>query len=353
MNKNYLLDELKKIQNEYLKLLKAINIDDKLLLSIDAMKVFWYRNKAIIDIALDYLHKPYEGVVFTAGTCLDIDDNDIYPFLLFGDCHIVDDPIFRISRAGLIPNEKRFTDYMLKSSKQIIENTIKLIEKYGDYVFILPIRLFYEINIGHSNIETDKVFLDLFKGKMTMKKYWEIKDINELDNALRKEVKNNLPLFQGDNSELDLGTRLENFKNENELPQQMTKTVNGIFFMAVYSKMGQAIDITRMTIASYVIPFIRDMTSLYYTDVILNHLNGKIENINLIRYRSQLCSLIYKIFDRKIVNGLPLEKFELLRKKSIVTNIWSNTNYSLSMNENIKNIDVMLKILYENIENSN
>lgn len=150
MAKDLLLHELSLLQEEYKELLIKASHDilsTNINAVIDEIIVFWSRNKKLVNCILNYLNKPFSSYVFTAATLLDIDDNEHFPFIAFGEYNFWDDPIYRyIEITKNIKNTnwgKRLQEEVLKT----INDNIKIIEKTNGFIYILPIRLLAEKKI--------------------------------------------------------------------------------------------------------------------------------------------------------------------------------------------------------------
>lgn len=343
MSNNLLQERLQETQKEYLSLLRAIDINKSLPQSLDAMSVFWYMNKEIVDLALEVLFKPHECVVFTAGTYLEVDANEVYPFLMFGENHVIDDPIFRISRLLNVLPDGNYSKKIITDIQNTIANTIKIMELYEKYILVLPLRYIFEIKYSSLEKESTKVFLDLFNDIDTMDKYFAINSAEELSNSLMRGVEKTIIFSNKDDVSLDLKTRLSKYKEDTKLPEGIT-TIAQLFFFAVFNRLSQAVAIFFMTITYNVLPYIRDYTAQIYFNIILNNFLDRTQDLDIVKLRAYICFGIEKIFDRDIVSGLHIDDFIQIKNDSGLNTLWfkksDNINYEEIRKEMIHKLNL-------------
>ncbi len=100
MKSNLLLNEIVRIQSEYLGLLSNLLPQLKCGHSpevLDEINLFWVRHMGAVQLYLKSTFGGENSYVFTAATFLDYEDAEYFPFLLLGEKHILDDPLGKYS----------------------------------------------------------------------------------------------------------------------------------------------------------------------------------------------------------------------------------------------------------------
>lgn len=167
---NLLLDSMKKIQQDYLRLLKTYESfgEDDVFFVYDEFRVFWLRHKREVEFFLNNFPSDLDTCAFIGGAYLDVESKAHIPFLAFGKKHIVDDPIYILSF-----NSSDSKSYCAKLLKRSIEDNISIISKYGDVFFVLPLSFLFVDQDFRSSF-AQKGFLSMLKNdKMTIKVFLE------------------------------------------------------------------------------------------------------------------------------------------------------------------------------------
>lgn len=176
-----MIEELGKIQNEYLLLLKNILGEIKkesLIDSLDLIQMFWIKSRNIILMASDHLFKYHDTFFLTAATIFDVNDSDQNIFLVNSDYLIFDDPIpsyLTFIATKDVPKEL-FSNYLAKLEeviKETIQDEIVLLEEKREFFFVLPLR-YYKSNIDtdFDSIKVTKKSFKLFLAKQLQRRYW-------------------------------------------------------------------------------------------------------------------------------------------------------------------------------------
>ena len=178
LTSNLLLNEIVKIQSEYLALLSNLLPQLKCGHSpevLDEINLFWVRHMGAVQLYLKSAFGGENSYVFTASTFLDYEDAEHFPFLLLGEKHILDDPLGKYSEMCNRMPAGQDAESLYTQIVQTAEDNIKIITNCRNYIFILPLRLLSQSQKYTSLFEIgEQVFLNLFV------------DIENLDNYFQK-----------------------------------------------------------------------------------------------------------------------------------------------------------------------
>ena len=136
MECNLLIDSMKVIQHKYLGLLKQYeNFESQDAYFIqNEFKIFWLRHKREVNFFLQNYPCGFDTCAFIGGAYLNVESNSHFPFLSFGNKHIVDDPIYILSMSTQDSDE-----YHAQILKESIKDDILILSKYSDLFFLLPL----------------------------------------------------------------------------------------------------------------------------------------------------------------------------------------------------------------------
>jgi hypothetical protein len=167
---NLLLDSMKKIQQDYLRLLKSYESfgDDDVFFVYDEFRTFWLRHKREVEFFLNHLPSDLDTCVFIGGAYLDVESKAHIPFLAFGKKHIIDDPIYILSF-----NRSDSKSYCAQLLKKSIEDNISIVSKYSDVFYILPLSFLFVDKDFRSSFAQQEFLRILKNNKMTIKSYLE------------------------------------------------------------------------------------------------------------------------------------------------------------------------------------
>ena len=343
-------DELYKIQEDYLKLLKESKdiIDSDWLSVVDNINKFWYKHKKIIKTALNNWFIPYETYIFTAACILDYKDKEHLPFLLYGNQHIFDDPICRYAQSSMAGKGSAFSVTLNEKIKDLIEDNILILENLNKSVLILPVS--YLSNDEKIDLvkSCDNAFLSLFDKQMTIQEYFEqIKTCNDLENLINEDLLKKLPFDTKDNFELSLKERIElHKKNNTYLPKEANDAE--IFYIIVYGHISQAMNVIFICMSYEFIPYLRyDVAFNYFTHLISNFRD--VDNIKTMIDKAGLSYFTKKIFDKSKVNITDIKDYKKKCSKfsqNVIKEVFINS--VLKPNINIKNLE---EIITKNLDN--
>lgn len=320
-----------KLQSDYLLLLKKIDIStgdyiDELI--IDQINLFWYSNKEIVNLYLEYVLSKNDSLVYTAASYFDTDDRNKDAFMILGNYHLFDDPLpDYIEQFNDIP-DKNLKKQMGIVLKDLIKNNIKLIEKIEQSILVLPLR--YLIKIFSDNEEKKshkmsvKIFLSLFSGIDTIEEYYaQIESISDLEVKLKENVKDFILLSSEDDNRNSLEERISIYVVENAdyfVFEDMK--IAQIFFMALYGRIRQALAMFEICLSWNLIPFSEAKVPQHYFNMIAN---------------------------------LMLDFFDLEESRNRITNIInkSNTIYVLNVELLKKDYDISIDIMKSKVKELN
>ncbi|MBO0482902.1 hypothetical protein [Candidatus Enterococcus courvalinii] len=262
-----MLEELRKIQNEYLLLLKNILGEVKkesLLDSLDVIQMFWIKNRNIILMASDHLFKYHDTFFLTATTIFDVNDSDQNIFLVNSDYLIFDDPIpnyLTFIATKDVPKEL-FSNYLEKLEEIVIEtiqDEIVLLEEKREFFFVLPLR-YYKSNIDpdFDPIKvTKKVVQNFFSKTITDEVLTKHQNIEKIINH---EAISKIVLFDGDNPNESIINRINNYieRNGDILPKNFSN-IQTLYF-ALIGDFQQAFNVLEASLYFNVIPLFRSFT---------------------------------------------------------------------------------------------
>ena len=178
MKSNLLLNEIIKIQSEYLALLSSLLPQLKCGQSpeaLDEVNLFWVRHMSAVQLYLKSTFGGENSYVFTASTFLDYEDSEHFPFLLLGEKHVLDDPLGKYSEMCNKMPAGQDAELLYRQTIQTAENNIKIISNCRNHIFILPLRLLSQSKEYNSLFKIgEQVFLNLFV------------DIEDLNDYFRK-----------------------------------------------------------------------------------------------------------------------------------------------------------------------
>ena len=225
MSKNltYLID----IQKEYFNLLNSkrdiVSSDDLSLIEIskivEEIDIFWRRNRDKFLFDMDYFTD--KETLFLAGSMyLDIEDNKHYYFKTFGQEHIVNEPMLKFRH--ILNNVVQDSFDIISIFKRSYKNTLKLLEDYSSYFFILP--LDYIISVYNEDLIKlqNKIFYQLLASILDcdvisspdsfIEKF---NSIEEIENIL---IEKKIDLFEFEKWDESLSLKEKLDKYENRIP---------------------------------------------------------------------------------------------------------------------------------------
>lgn len=308
MENSVLIQQLKLLQKDYGMLLKSIAEDlyfESFPLVMDEISIFWHRNRDLIRLILRYILSNKNCYVFTGATFLDIDDLEHFPFITLGDMHLIDDPLCKY--AGFIGKfyNGEISEDLKNQIVLSVQDNIKIIDKYADLIYILPITLLEDIDNELIQSASKQAIFSMFKNdtSLTMEKYFATyKRIEEVAIALNDEVKETIIFSENDNLELDFIYRFK--EHISAIPLSFPNASEAeIFFNIMNGFFLQAISIL-LTCAEYqMIPYIRYNVCFYYV-ISFCKILPKDVLMQEILFKCLCAHILYRNFDKNRVKNI-------------------------------------------------
>jgi len=308
-----LLHEIVELQNNYKAVLARaadnIFIEDTHAI-LDEINIFWYRYKKLVQCAFKYLSKPYRTYVFTAATILDINDNEHYPFLCFGDYHIWDDPIYSYIQMAIESSNEKFSSELQELVQATIKDNIEILNNVNDKIFIFPIRMISGIAKEIIHKAAHKAFFSLFSDPpKTMEEYIKsFHTIDEITLGLRKGVEKMIILSEDDDSTIDLQKRFDEYKSSASLPLQEDASDALIFWFTLFGYLSQAFDIMLTCSGYHFIPYIRFTVAFKYLLILSGNLRD-VPDLDMWLFKSSVAHVMHKSFDKEKYSKVDFDKF--------------------------------------------
>ncbi|MEI3613570.1 hypothetical protein [Pseudogracilibacillus sp. SO30301A] len=357
---NPLLEELNIVQNNYLSLLKELDKIPQNEISfamIDLINVFWYENRNIIKLMFEYYFEGRDTYCFSAATIFDVDDRDQDSFFLFGDYHVFDDPIPSYLNTLHGISDKIYLEKMKTVISNTIKDNIRIIEEIGNDLVILPLR-YSSVILNQHYEELDEIaetlFCSLFTNVSNIQEYKrKVVTIDDLLKHLDNHNSTFILLFEGDDPSESWECRMQKYKEENN-PFDMNKlSSGGIFFLAVYGNIRQALALVDMANTFGVIPFIRSYIPLHYYILLTSTLeyNSKSElgftEEKASLWKTKVSYLLYREFGKRKFNYSLGDLIQKAIDIDFETKVFSDLDYSTDEQEISTIIDVVNELLDE------
>lgn len=302
--------KLRKIQLDYLEILKKIrkNTDFKIL--IDEINLYWFKNKKFILFLLNEYFCPYNTIMFTGATYLDCKQNEQFPFITCDGIHIVDDNVCSYGNIFNKIDDKVFNNSIKEQFIAAVEDNIFILENYSKYMYILPIHYLCDKS-DYIFKSAEKIFLNMFQTNFdNLSEYFsKVQTISDLKEHLIPQIENSIIFYENDNKNLPLQKRIENYILYSKDTLDLTnKPASYIFFSSVFSHISQTLNIINICSIYQLIPYLRyNVAFLYFCNLIENFKDN--DRINEMKNKTIACYLIYKSFNLEAVNATMFDNF--------------------------------------------
>lgn len=353
--------EIANLQQNYKAVLK--HIADKVFISdtlmiLDEINIFWQKNKSLVHCILSYLSKPYHTYVFTAASLLDIDDNEHYPFLCFGDYHIWDDPIYKYINMATSSTSRDFEDELKGLIVDIINDNIKILDRMNDKVIIFPIRMVSDIEQKLVANAANQFFLSMFiEPPESVGEY--LKHFNTIENvdcALQENIKRMITFDDTENRVDNLIDRFNKFKSSAILPISLESSDAKIFWFTIIGYLSQAIDIMLTCSAYKFVPYVRYEVAFNYLLIISSNFPD-LSEIDLWQFKFVISHMLYNCFDKEKYACIDLDKFiENIQKNEFERKVFEDlqsNNISIKKPDITKTKEIITGHLEEILSNIN
>ncbi len=298
MKNKYIVSLIVEVQLEYLTVLKNIReiiTKDNIYLLMDELKHFWIKRENKIEFIIESILDKSNITYLTTATVLDLSDGDQYPFLLCGEYHIFDDPLFSHLETA---NQKldKYSDFIYEKAILSINDNIEIIEKYSAILWVIPIRLLYsQINQQQLKENMENIFVSMFDGIGDISEYFsKCESIEDIEKYFKTSFVNAIHLTSRENNSMTLSEKINLVKQEKSVQKLGAPNDAVMFFITLGGLIGQAIDIIYTSVASRLIPYIRYDPSYYTimsiignfskTDKEFSDLENKITKYHLVSY---------------------------------------------------------------------
>lgn len=278
------LKSIKRIMNEYRILLEkyeskldnfSISEHKKL---IGEIKLFWYRNKKVIEYFLESITVEDE-VAFLAGAVrLDVLNDGHLEYVLVGKIRLINDPLLKMSTFYKGNEEQINFEYTNNYLNECIKDLLLILRDYPGDFYILPIEF-----INSSEVEEYYSSLSEVANRMVLsmfsKEYENIRQLLEDNNTLEELEQKLFPhikeqlIFDGfKDVSLTLRGRCEKYIKSNASIMPLLNSLDEVqvFLVAVSQFCMQALAIIVAMKNYNIIPFIRNDVCFQYFSMIFH-----------------------------------------------------------------------------------
>ncbi len=306
--------EIITIQKDYLKLLKELLKASDTKNIIKTLSYFWYSHHKSITLYLKAISEDVETYVFTDAN-FSINNNDIYPLLAIGNKHLIAEPIFQLLETSSYPDIDDKISIFAHLTTVVIKLHIDIMEKYGHYIHILPMRFGLSADYNEIRKTGLKIFFSLFKEEYyTLEEYiTKIKTKADVYKGLKDAYKRIPHIFSDE--------IFQNSANKDILPTLSNESF--IFFHYTVTRWEQAYIIACNFLDSGVIPFIKDPAIFFHTLNILPMFN--ISNTDDYLYKITYPHILFHMFPEELSN-IQFDRYrQTIKKLSIISKFDNQT----------------------------
>ncbi len=317
MSKFVLSKELILLQNEYVSFLKNVLEDlnsNNLDLIVDEISVFWYARRNLIELILDNISMEDEDIfVFTGATNIDIQAKELYPFITLGQYHIIDDAFTNLGQVlSKIPNQF-FKENLTSTILNIAKENIEIIEKYGEFLFILPLSTLMNNSDDIVTISqgANNTFCSLFKKRINdIEDYFnEFEKIEDVINNLTDTAKEVI-IFSDKDTKNNLLNNFINFKNSKDNPLAKDIDDKELFYRILHSFITRAMGIILLSMKYKCIPYLRYKLIFQYFILLLDSYKQNNDLIyDNLEYKVIATYIMHDIFDKSKISNISLNDF--------------------------------------------
>ena len=339
MKKNLLLLKIQELQKEYHDLLLSdlSGLESSSPYSaLDEICLFWNRNIKLVQLFLKH-YISNSDYVFTAGTFLDYQDNEHYPFILLGNNHLIDDPL--CAYAELFPKIEgdNIAEELLRQIVLSAKDNIRIIENCENKILILPLRILNQRPREESMYELgEAAFLSLFEDVNSINDVVGYKTIDEVLKHLKTGADQMIIFSENDNLDLPFVQRFELAMKSHPFIECKNSDGYNFVFM-IYSFIQQSIDVVVSCVEYGCTPYLRYPVAFHYANLLLENIAPEL-NLDEMKFKMYLAHLVYVHCDKEKLNYSGFHCF-LQNKKSFEANLLNKLNCE-GINE--KNINMPL-----------
>ena len=315
-----LKQKIKEIEYNYINLLESIDketTDSSVFSSLDSIRLFWYKNRKIVNLFLSSLK--YKNAFFYSGaTHLDVNDKEFYGFLACGKIHIMDDQLYKFAETILMGKNIPGIEQIKHQFQITLHDNISVLKSLKNIIYLLPVRLFMFSNKPFEIAE--KCFLSFFDNKFSsIDDYLKAcKTADDIKNYFRDDLKKGILFYKNDSFDLSFAERI------NKIPKELygDLDINYIFLFCLIGYITQTLEILECMHKFNIIPIIRNEETLSFIFLLEPNLSNTNEYINKI----VLSNTIFKLFNKHLVmfkDKSPQEINDIFNKKDLFTKFYS------------------------------
>lgn len=313
MKLSLLQNKITSVQNRYAELLSSLLPKMKtkhLSEALDEINLFWVRNINIVKLYLKTMFPGQNSYVFTAATYMDIDDMEHLPFLLIGDKHVLDDPLNQYAAMHHSIHTEKDLEYLYQQIEITAQNNLKLLKSVKSHILILPLRLLNQ-SISQSTLFSigEQAFTNLFVGINSVHDYFE--KCNSIEDIIRyshSDMERLVIFSEEDDRSLSFEHRFKSALSENDYVIDPSKSDAYNFFILVFGRIQQGIDIIMSCVEYECIPYIRYPIALHYISVLLESMM-EVEHLVSLQYRMVIAFITSQLCDKEKLATVSFEKF--------------------------------------------
>lgn len=298
-----IMDEYRLLLEKYESKLANLSIFEYKKL-IGEIKLFWYRNKKMVEFFLRNIAVEDE-VAFLAGAVrLDILNDGHLEYVLVGKIRLINDPLLKMSFFYRGNEEEINFEYTNNYLNECIQDVLLLLRDYPGDFYILPIEFInssdieaYHLSLGEV---ADRMVLSMFS-----KEYKNIQQLLEDNNTFEELEQKLLPyikeqlIFEGfKDVSFTLRGRCEKYVKANSSIMPLLNSLGEVqvFLMTVSQFCMQALAIIAVMKNYNIIPFIRNDVCFQYFSMIFH--SNIMNEISLEEYMdTYIPYVIQKTFD--------------------------------------------------------
>ncbi|MFS1000423.1 hypothetical protein [Enterococcus casseliflavus] len=312
MIKTKFMEELIKIQNEYIYLLELGLTewgDEYFVEFIEEINLFWKRNENVLNKIYEYEFPYLETVFLTAVTKVDLEYLQHYSMKISGEICLIDDPL--ISYLNLLYKDlspkmsKKFSDVIQDN----IRDSIELYKTASNDFFILPLRTI--IPIEAVTKATKQFFISLFEGISSIEDYFEkINTFEDIELYLKESVKDWILFGWKDEKGVNsLKERFMDFVNM-EYMGDKEASISEIFYFSQTGYLAQGMNILFTMTKTNFVPYIRGNLPFRYLTILYGSLKDSLHlDLDQQIIRTSISYFFERIFDFAKHKDLSYEEF--------------------------------------------
>ena len=316
--KNLLINKIYQLQDEYCELLETlINklSESNSFAALDTIDVFWASNINIVELYLRNYATYLNSYMFTTATYIDIDNNEHLPFLLMGNTHIFDDPIFAfVQIVREYPQSNKVVDKLKKQIITTAKNNINIIKQINYNILVLPIRMCKLEEDGlFIRDMSEQLFISLFDEEISsMDKYREqCKTISDIENHLTKKAINILFMEEKGSS---FQERYLNTLHKSSYLFENNTDDNLYFDYLVRRAFMQVVDILVVNVHFNIVPYLRNLETFRFLHMLSENFIG-IPNYKETQMKVSIGFIARDSFDYDKMSNVNFEEYVLRTKE--------------------------------------